>query len=90
MTTSEVLGRSEYRRIRRYLISPDNLVQIFTTGQMFECIVGIPSGAHFRGFAHDYQTNCLVMFVEHPSFDLVHESCVVPHGDNIGLRKIPQ
>lgn len=77
-----------YRRIRRYEIPPSVLPFCFETGARLEIIDGIPEGAHFRGYGHDYERNCIYIYLEHESFDKVHESEVVPYGHHLQVRRI--
>ncbi len=74
------------RRIRRYEIIPEVLVNVFRTGVFMEIIDGIPNDAVFKGFAHDYERNTLVVFMEHPSFDPVPDSHVAPRGPEITMK----
>ena len=44
----------------------------------YQCVEGLPQGAEFRGFAHDYTRNCLNLFFEHDSFDDIPDSHCCP------------
>lgn len=66
------------RRTRNYEVCPEVLVNFFTYGKAFGIIEGIPEGAKFRGFAHNYQNNSISIFIEHDSFDEVHQSMCPP------------
>jgi len=68
---SEIFPRG--KRIRKYRIDPQILPGLFKTGVFNEIINGIPEGAQFRGYAIDHVTNNLVIFVEHESFEMIHE-----------------
>ncbi|MGZ6477678.1 MAG: hypothetical protein ACXWQE_00170 [Bdellovibrionales bacterium] len=66
------------RRIKRVILGSDFMPMVFKTGLIFEVGAGIPEGAQFRGFVIDQSNNSIVMFLEHPSFDLVPYSDRVP------------
>lgn len=66
------------RRIKRVLFSAEFIPMAFRTGLVFEIESGIPHGAQFRGFALDVNTNCLAMFIEHPSFEFIPYAKEVP------------
>lgn len=73
MTSDSIEIAKEYRRVRRYSFSPRVFLNTFEQGQKFEVLEGMPRGAELRGFAHDWERNCIVLFIEHESFDLVYE-----------------
>lgn len=66
------------RRIKRVRIDPGLFMHTFSTGNKFEIMDGIPQDAKFCGFAHDYETNCIAVFIEHQSFEISHPSVVPP------------
>lgn len=88
MTSSP--DEKEYCRVRRYEVTPALFPMMFTTGQKFEVTDGIPEGANFRGFAHCYERNTIMVFIEHESFDKVHASYVAPQGPPIQMRRIDE
>lgn len=67
------------KRIKRVLISGDQFFKLLTTKNMVDIsIEGIPHGSEFRGFGHDWTSNCICIFVEHPSFDLIENGAYAP------------
>lgn len=58
------------RRVAILKIEPRIFVGMCTPGgRPALCIEGLPAGAVYRGFAHDYQDNTINIFVEHESFE---------------------
>ncbi len=68
-------------RIKKIALDPRLLPHLFVTGAALRCVSGLPAGFVFRGFAHDYHTNCINLFIEHPSFEIVLEGIEVPYFD---------
>lgn len=54
---------------------------MFITGTIVAQVEGLPEGSQFRGFAHDWSTNCVNLFVEHESFEEVAEGKSCPIQD---------
>ncbi len=77
------------RRLKRLLISPELFPSMFVTGKRIMITAGIPYGTEFRGFAHDFERNCIAVYIEHPSFDPVDETKVIPEYGNIRGEFIP-
>ncbi len=76
-------------RARRLMITPELMPMFFKTGAKMEVIEGIPEGARFRGYAIDPQLNCLSIFIEHESFDLLYEGYAAPTF-KIQMRRIDE
>lgn len=76
------------RRVMRYQVSPEVFPMALETGLKLQVIRGIPKGAEFRGYAIDHQTNTLMIYVEHGSFDLIQEGFQVPIADPIRCERI--
>jgi hypothetical protein len=77
----------EYARLRKYSISPQVFPMALKSGLRFVVDEGIPDGAEFRGYAIDHARNLIAIFVEHESFELVHQSEVIPEAPPIKVRK---
>ncbi len=73
------------RRLRRYEVRPE-WFRLFTPGLFMEILQGIPAGAQFCGFAVSYEKNCIAVFMEHESFDLVSEDQEIPNGPTITIK----
>ncbi len=58
-------------RIKVFKICPEFFPEMFKTDRCLFVRKGIPEGAIFRGFNHDLETNCLAVYVEHDSFEMV-------------------
>lgn len=58
-------------RVKRVVVSPDILAHVFETGTGWRVESGIPKGSRLRGLTQDPQTQCLHLFIEHPSFEEV-------------------
>jgi len=65
-------------RVKRILVTPWILTRIFVTGEVHLAVDGIPADYQFRGFTIDPTTNCISLFIEHPSFELTPYSEVTP------------
>lgn len=65
-------------RVKVVRVDPRILVNFFVTGIIVE-VNGVPPNCSFRGWAHDFHNNCLNLFLEHESFDLVEpgQSCPI-------------
>jgi hypothetical protein len=66
------------KRVVKIGITPRLLMQFFIAPNAFRCVEGLPNGAEFRGFAHDYNRNCINIFVSHESFAEVIEGHECP------------
>jgi len=75
-------------RIRKYMLTPRNLMKILMTGGRFETLSGIPDNAEFRGFCHSVQNNSLAIYVEHPSFEEVYESREYLEGPSVRFETL--
>jgi hypothetical protein len=84
------LPPSGARRIRRYAVTPEALVYIFTEGNMSGVDKGILPGARFCGFTLDKYSNCLFLFVEHPLFEAVWGHAETPEGQPITIKDLRQ
>lgn len=77
-------------RIMKMLVSPEIFPGMLQSGKKFRVTSGgVPSDVQFRGFAHDYERNCIAVFIEHESFDLVPEGTTIPIFDPPQMENIP-
>ena len=76
------------RRLRRFIISAGDIMQMFMQDLKLEIVKGIPRDAKCVGFAHDYERNGIVIFVEHESFSPVQEGHMVPLADPVDVRQL--
>ena len=77
-----------YHKLKRVLITPQGLAMILTQSkQAFIVEHGLPVGTEVRGLTIDPTTNCIVLFVEHESFDAIPEHTIVPDFDNLHIIK---
>lgn len=60
-------------RIKILRVNPMVFAREWQNGKAYRVTKGLPEGSIFRGFAHDYQYNCINVFIEHDSFPLVDE-----------------
>lgn len=75
-------------KIMRITINPEVLFHAFGINSAWMVEKGIPEGATLRGFNLDANTQNLIMFIEHPSFEEVQlESELAPQLEML-FRKI--
>ena len=75
MSKSETIKTNKVKVIR---ISPELLKYFFTSGVINVEVDGIPDGCQYRGFAHDWNNNCINLFIEHESFPVTPEGMPSP------------
>jgi hypothetical protein len=68
------------RRMRRYRITDHGLALLLEKGNVWGVREGIPEGATACGLGFEKDLNCVVLFVEHPSFEYVEDGYIVPEG----------
>lgn len=83
MTTSKSFKgphiRIAPRHLVRILISPEMLVDMFSTRESIQIKTdGLPKGSKFYGFYFDPDTGCICMAVEHESFAPVEDGAQIP------------
>lgn len=69
------------RRLRRLVISPEIAMQMMTTGWDgigMRCIEGAPVGSILHHIDYDIISDCLMMIIEHESFDSAPEGQWIP------------
>lgn len=74
------------RRVRRIEITPEIFPKLFTSGTFFKIEDGVPDDAQFRGYCISPEKNCLIIFIEHESFEEIHESMMAPNHPPLSLR----
>lgn len=65
-------------RVKVVRVDPRILVNFFATGIINVEVNGVPPDCKFRGWAHDFNNNCINLFLEHESFDLVEQGTPCP------------
>lgn len=76
---SDMKDLTKYKRMARVSVDPRIFGVFFTRASGVKInIDGIPADAEFRGFTLDPVRNCINVFYEHESWDLVHETEPVP------------
>jgi hypothetical protein len=76
------------RRVRRYLITGEALVELLTHGQRFGISNGIPDGSVFRQMAVDFNTGKIAVWVEHETFSVVPTGGICMDGPVVEISRI--
>ena len=67
------------RRLRQLLIAPELLLSLLKPGHRHYTVDDtVPAEAHLAGMAFDADRNCIVLYIEHESFDEVREGQPIP------------
>lgn len=66
------------RKLRRFKISDHMLVALFEAGQVWGIKEGLPEGSRAVGLQLDKDLNCVVVYVEHPSFPYIDDCRPIP------------
>jgi hypothetical protein len=70
-----------------YEVIPELFPLLFKSGMFFKVEEGIPEDAAFQGFSVDSRKNCIVMYMSHPSFDIVPEGQEIPISKPMVLKR---
>lgn len=86
--TFEGRGRinSSSRRVRRFQITGEALSAMFVQGSVIGIEKGILPGGRFVGFCHDYLSNSIMVYIEHPFFDRAERGVELPEGGDIVFK----
>ena len=82
-SSSTILEEIMGARVRRYVVSPQEIHRMLKEGNITEVVEGIPKDSKFRGFSIDPISNCIVVFVENEKFEIVPEGGDCPRFDHV-------
>jgi len=75
-------------KIKRVIINPLAFLNIMETNTAWRVTSGIPKDARLCGFTTDPQTQNLILFIEHPSFDEIDVQNEVASLLTLEVRKV--
>lgn len=87
MSIVKIQGLDPYRRVRRFRVSQHGLRMLFEEGATWRVREGIPPNARAIGVQVDWDTQGIVLFVEHESFLQIREADVIPEEGLIILER---